>query len=71
MVLYGSRVDGVGGAAVRWLDSFFVRRLCVSRFPGSQGFQRFELLLDPCGSTSVLGSRMDAQQHRSKSAGKN
>ena len=29
MVFYGSRVDGVGDAAVRWLDSFFVR-LCAS-----------------------------------------
>ena len=52
MVFYGSRVDGVGGAAVRWLDSFFVVRLCVSRFLGSQGFERAELLLDPCRPTS-------------------
>ena len=55
MVFYGSRVDGVGDAAVRWLDSFFVRRLCVSRFPGSQGFQRFELLL-PAGLPVFLAA---------------
>ena len=41
MVFYGSRVDGAGDAAVRWLDSFFVRRLCGSRLRGSQGFDRF------------------------------
>ena len=70
MVFYGSRVDGVGDAAVRWLDSFFVVRLCVSRYLGSQGFERAELLLDPCRPTSDLGSCMDAQLHRSQKPGK-
>ena len=56
MVFYGSRVDGAGDAAVRWLDSFFVRRLCGSRLRESQGFERADFCWIPVGPPVILAA---------------